>query len=206
MRTLIDCDGVMAQWTKMFIEVCESQFGISPPPPNGEVWDIFKYPGIMEKRDEIWSYILSTPNLIYGLEKYDYTDELLSKLRERGEVICVTSIVTNTVGFGTSQERAIPGYYADERIMWLINKAGFSREDVILAYKKFTIEGDVFIDDKPDNVIRWAYRWHKAGGLPVLWQPPEKSMKVEDDKIFHCGSVSELIRELDERGHYVSGK
>lgn len=203
MRFLIDCDGVMAQWTKMFIRVCQDQFGIEMPPHNGEVWDIFKYPGIVEKRDEIWSYILGTSGLIYGLEKYDYTDELLSKLRERGEVICVTSIVTNTVGFGTPEERAIPGFYADERIMWLINKAGFSREDVILAYKKHTIDGNTLIDDKPDNVIKWANQWYEKGyRQPVLWQPPEKSMRVNDDRLFHCGNVDELMKFIDSmRGH-----
>jgi 5'(3')-deoxyribonucleotidase len=183
----------------MFTRICEEQFGISPPASDGKTWDIFNYPGIVERRNEIWTYMLSTPGLIYGLDKYSYTDELLAKLRERGEVICVTSIVVNTVGYGTSNEVTIPGYYADERIRWLIDKAGFSREDIILAYKKHTVEGNALIDDKPSNVVKWANRWDKKNQVPVLWQPPEKSISIDDDRVFHCGDVNELIKFLDER-------
>ena len=188
MRVLIDCDGVLAQWTNMFIDVCRNQFGIELPKHDGKCWDVFKYPGIVERKDEIWTYILSNPNLIYCLEKYNYTDELLTKLRERGEVICVTSIVVNTKGYGTLSEVTLPGFYADERIRWLIDKAGFSREDIILAYKKHTIEGNIFIDDKPDNVVNWADRWYDKNHIPVLWQPPEKSMTINDDRVLPCVS------------------
>jgi len=203
MRFLIDCDGVMAQWSKMFAKVCFDHFGIQAPIFDGEHWDIFNYPEIVANKDRIWSYILGNPGLIYNLEKYDYTDELLTKLRARGEVICVTSIVVNTTDFGTPDEKTIPGYYADERIRWLMDKAGFSREDIILAYKKHTIEGTMLIDDKPGNVIKWADRWSDSGlKVPVLWQPPEKKMSVDDSRIFHCGNVDELISVVDDFGGF----
>lgn len=207
MRFLIDCDGVIAQWSKMFEKVCLEHFDIKVPIFDGKNWDIFEYPEIIENKDRIWSYMLSSPGLIYNLEKYEYTDELLAKLRERGEVICVTSIVVNTSGFGTPDEKVIPGYYADERIRWLINKAGFSKEDIILAYKKYTIEGTMLIDDKPGNVIQWADRWYNKNlKIPVLWQPPEKKMSVDDDRIFNCGNVDELIYVVDELSSVIKGK
>lgn len=205
MRFLIDCDDVIAQWFKMFTNVCFDHFGIQVPVCDGVNWDVFNYPEIVENKDRIWSYLLGTPGLIYNLEKYDYTDELLSKLRERGEVICVTSIVVNTSGFGTADEKTIPGYYADERIRWLIDKAGFSREDIILAYKKHTIEGTMLIDDKPGNIIKWADRWYNSGlKVPVLWQPPEKKITVNDDRIVHCSKVDDLIYIVNDfRGFHV---
>lgn len=207
MRFLIDCDGVIAQWSKMFEKVCLEHFDIKVPIFDGKNWDIFDYPEIIENKDRIWSYMLSSTGLIYNLEKYEYTDELLAKLRERGEVICVTSIVVNTSGFGTPDEKVIPGYYADERIRWLINKAGFSKEDIILAYKKYTIEGTMLIDDKPGNVIQWADRWYNKNlKIPVLWQPPEKKMSVDDDRIFNCGNVDELIYVVDELSSVIKGK
>lgn len=207
MRFLIDCDGVIAKWSKMFEKVCLEHFDIEVPIFDGKNWDIFEYPEIIENKDRIWSYMLSSPGLIYNLEKYEYTDELLAKLRERGEVICVTSIVVNTSGFGTPDEKVIPGYYADERIRWLINKAGFSKEDIILAYKKYTIEGTMLIDDKPGNVIQWADRWYNKNlKIPVLWQPPEKKMSVDDDRIFNCGNVDELIYVVDELSSVIKGK
>lgn len=198
MRFLIDCDNVMAQWTSMFLRVCKEQFNIYPNITSDKNWDIFNYPDVLTKKDEIWTYILSTPGLIYGLEKYPYTDDLLYNLRKRGEVICCTSIVVNTVDFGKITEHTDKGYYADERIRWLIDKAGFSRYDIVLGYKKYTIEGDALIDDKPDNVIKWADRWYKPNiTVPVLWQPPEKPIKIDDKRIFSCGNVNDLMNHFD---------
>lgn len=184
MITLIDCDGVMAKWTDMFIRVCREQFDINPTINDGKTWDFFNYPEVVAKKNDIWKYILSTKGLIRDLEKYDYADELIAKLRERGEVVCVTSIVSG-------------GYYADERIMWLIEEMGFPRTHIILAYRKFMVEGDIFIDDKPSNVVEWADRWYSECGTPVLWQPPEKPMTVDDERIIQTGNVDDLIKYID---------
>ena len=188
LRTLIDCDGVLSNFTKMFLEVVQTQFGVEAKPSDGENWDLFDYPEVKAIKNDVWKYILGTKGIIRGLEKFAYADELISRLREEGEVICVTSVTTG-------------GFYADERIMWLIEEMGFERFDIILAYKKYLIDGDVFIDDKPDNVIKWADHWyHAQEGVPVLWLPPGRGFPINDKRVFQTGSIDQLFRHLVYEG------
>ena len=67
--------------------------------------------------------------------------------------------------------------------------------------------GKQYLDDKPGNVIQWADRWYNKNlKIPVLWQPPEKKMSVDDDRIFNCGNVDELIYVVDELSSVIKGK
>jgi 5'(3')-deoxyribonucleotidase len=183
MKILIDCDGVLSNFSSMFVEIAKTQFGIDARLSDGENWDLFDYPEVKERKEDIWKHILSTPGLIRGLDKFDYADELVSELRKLGDVICVTSVV-----FG--------GTYADERIAWLVEEMGFDRYDIILAYRKYMIEGDVLIDDKPANVSAWADRWFGEGGIPILWQPPSRGFSSDDDRLLVTGDVDRLINRL----------
>jgi len=167
----------------MFLEIVQTQFGVQARPSDGENWDLFDYPEVKAIKDEVWKYILETPGLIRGLEKFDYADELVARLRKLGEVICVTSVVSD-------------GFYADERIVWLKEEMGFERTDIVLAYKKHIIEADTLIDDKPANVIEWADRWYPEGGRPVLWMPPGRGFPLGDSRIFETGDVNDLITYL----------
>lgn len=194
MLILIDCDGVIANFDKMFYNVLINEFNIEFEAGKSTQWDYFNHPQVKPIKDDVWKYILGTRGLIRGIEQYDYTKEFLAKLREIGDVECVTSIVSG-------------GYYADERIMWLIEEAGFSRYDIHLSYKKHRIKGDVFIDDKPDNVIKWADAWVTGKGhpdfipshwpIPVLWQSPGRApYDVNDERIFHASEIDHVVGYL----------
>lgn len=185
---LIDCDGVLANFDKMFIGIVRDVFGIDFDPSGSQEWDYFNHPEVKAIKDQVWKHILGTPGTIYELEKYSYTDDLLAKLREVGHVECVTSIVSG-------------GTYADERLMWLIDKAGFQRDDIHLSYRKYRIEGDVFIDDKPDNVIKWFDSWGTEY-LPVMWNTPGRTPftidEVNKPHILQTGNVNDLIQAIKE--------
>jgi hypothetical protein len=124
--------------------------------------------------------------LIRGLKKLDYADEMIRKLRLCGSVEACTSIVSG-------------GYYADERIMWLIDQLGFHRTDIHLSYKKWRICGDVFIDDKLENVINWADKWYNNGkAIPVLWQTHSRMpVKINDDRILCTSNVDDIINKIE---------
>jgi len=185
--TLIDCDGVLADFSSMFVRVTKEIFGIQARMTDGKNWDHFDYPEVRAIKEDIWKYIKGTPGLIRGLEKFSYTDELLGTLRGIGDVICVTSLMDG-------------GYYGVERINWLIEEAGFTRFDIMIAYRKYLIEGDIFIDDKPENVVKWADRWYSDYGSPVLWSAPGRSVPVQDDRVFCTSSIPDLLIYLKEEG------
>ena len=217
--TLIDCDGVLADFTGMYQEVVKERFGIEARASDGKNWDHFDYPEVRAIKNDIWKYLLSTPGLIRGLKKYSYTDELLSRLRSIGKVICVTSVVMledyqreELIGEiqrdsyqGLSERESLSiipfgGYYPGERMSWLRNEAGFSRTESMLVYEKFRVQGDIFIDDKPSNVIQWADRWYPQGSIPVLWNTQERTFEIDDPRIFQTNSVDALFDHLKEKG------
>lgn len=180
---LIDCDGVLANFSLMAMSFIKEQFGMEVV-CDGKNWDYFDYPEIKPISNKIWDYICGTPGVIRGLQKYPYTDELISRLREVGNVICLTSIPRSK-------------YYPSERFEWLIEELGFSRKDVILGYRKELVCADVLIDDKPHNVVSWARRWCRGQRqrVPVLWQTP--GWPIEPPKnIFSTGNVDELFEHL----------
>jgi 5'(3')-deoxyribonucleotidase len=184
---LIDCDGVVADFDGMFTQVLKTQFGIVFNPNDSLEWDYFNHPRVKEVKNEVWGYILSTRGLIRGIQKLSYADEMISKLREVGVVEACTSIVAG-------------GYYADERIMWLMEQLDFQRTDIHLSYKKWRICGDVFIDDKPENVVKWADAWYSARGIPVLWQTPGRVTQIQDDRILCTGNVEVVLEAMVKAG------
>ena len=182
MRILIDCDGVLSDFNKMILKMVKDQFNIDLRLVNGNEWDCLEYPEVKHVKGQIWDHLLGTKGLIRNLEKFDYADKLIAGLRQRGEVIACTSLVKGE-------------YYACERIEWLIEEMGFDRKDIILAYKKHICKGDVFIDDKPQNVTDWANAYPE--GFPVLWQSPGKPLACKYKNIFLTRSCQELFYNLD---------
>lgn len=85
--------------------------------------------------------------------------------------------------------------------MWLIDKAGFERHDIHLSYRKYRIEGDVFIDDKPDNVIKWFDNWGTEV-LPVMWNTSGRIPHTVDElgkpHILQTGNVDDVIHAIKE--------
>jgi 5'(3')-deoxyribonucleotidase len=184
---LIDCDGVVADFDGMFIHVLRTQFGIEFNPNDSLEWDYFNHPQVIEVKNDVWQYILSTRHLIRGIQKFSYADEMIRKLREVGSVEACTSIVAG-------------GYYADERIMWLMEQLDFKRIDIHLSYKKWRVHGDVFIDDKPENVAKWADAWYTSGGIPVLWQTPGRASTQLDERILCTGNVDDVLEAMIKAG------
>lgn len=185
---LIDCDGVLADFDAMFIGLIRDQFGIDFNPTDYDEWDYFNHPDVVNIKSDVWDRLKQTKGLIRGIKKLPYAEEMIRKLREVGKVEACTSIVSG-------------GTYADERIMWLIEELGFDRTDIHLSYRKYRVCGNVFIDDKPENVVKWADWWYNDGNLPVLWHTPGRAKySLNDDRILCTGDVDEVIRKMEEEG------
>jgi 5'(3')-deoxyribonucleotidase len=182
MLILIDCDGVLANFSQMVLDVMKNDFGIELHYPGYKI-DCFELPNVKPLQETIWNHICDTPRLISNLETYDYANELIYKLRELGQVICLTSLSKGK-------------YYASERIEWLVNKLLFDRKDIFIGFRKEYVYGDVFIDDKPSKLKPWFQKWPK--NLPILWESPNWFIDSREDnyhtnKFFSTGSVDDLL-------------
>jgi 5'(3')-deoxyribonucleotidase len=177
---LIDCDGVMVDFSLKAMEVANEEFGISLKINDGKNWDFFEYPECREIKDQLWTKMFNTSGIIYDIPKFSYTDELLFKLRSLPDtrVIACTALVVSPT-------------YASERAQALVDKMGFDREDIIITHSKEFCYGDVLIDDRCRNLTKWRDRW--VGKLPVLWHAPNREFATADERLVRAGSVNELM-------------
>jgi 5'(3')-deoxyribonucleotidase len=59
--------------------------------------------------------------------------------------------------------------WTEERIWWMKKHFEISQDDIVFAQDKSDLPGDVFVDDNPNNVLRWSA---KNFGAAILWDAP----------------------------------
>lgn len=154
MRVLLDVDGVIADWTKAVRELCEQcghkldetqwfERGILPKPIYNKV-----------------TAGISAYGFNYGFEVLPGAKEAVDALRAAGhEVHFVTSLWD------------CPTWVYD-RNRWL-RKHGFCAAPSGVTYTKdkYVVSGQIFVDDKVSNVLKWRDKW-EGRGVGVVWAQP----------------------------------
>lgn len=152
---IFDCDGVLADWTSYLLKQLYVKLTID---------DCYDFslrtvlretlgPDVAKRADAICSmnwFTASQPVL-------PHAKEMVSAARECGNVLIVTS------------PWATRGWY-DERVKWLKKNLGIKQDEVIVGRMKFQVQADLFVDDKPLNVIEWATK-NKSSKAVLFAQP-----------------------------------
>jgi 5'(3')-deoxyribonucleotidase len=95
------------------------------------------------------------PEWVAGLVPCPRAQAGIARLLEIAEVVSVTAAIS----------------WAPTRIPWLEQHFGIPKALQIYTQAKHVCAGDVMIDDRPENVIRWAQ--HNPQGFPILWTTRE---------------------------------
>lgn len=147
---LIDVDGVVADFTGDLLRAVDSDL----TPDDITSWDIFDLLGDGAERardicrqDDFWR----------GLSVLPGAYEAVEKLQRDNEIFWVTSPWWSC----RTWEHA--------RREWLRRHFGTKPNNVITTSAKHMVCGDVFIDDKPQHVERWAAR---HPGVAWLYDQP----------------------------------
>ena len=133
-KILIDVDGVVADFKAAVLD--ELQLEDTHP----EDWDFIDKlkPEDKEEADAL----LEDLEFWGGLPLVDGAKKAIRYLRAFGhEIVWVTSPWSSCIGWETA------------RRSWI--KKNFGSDDVVVTSSKHHIDGDVFIDDKPENVEAW---------------------------------------------------
>lgn len=154
MRVLLDLDGVVADWTKAVAAVTE-KYGHKLDTTS---W--FQRKDLPEGiRDRVMSEI-AAPDFNLKFEVLAGAKEAVSALRAAGhEVHFVTSLWD------------CPTWVYD-RNRWL-RKHGFCAAPSGVTYTKdkYVVSGQIFVDDKVSNVLKWRDKW-EGRGVGVVWAQP----------------------------------
>lgn len=180
MLILCDVDGVFADFLKHTLDT----LGPLAPPGGREVftsWDLRENmsPEAQMVVDRKWR----EKGWCLGIPAYPEAKEGLAALNSIGDVVWVTS--------------PMPGspHWILERTQWLRHLTGKDNPPIIFAKDKSSYPGDVFIDDRIDNVEDWAYA--HQGGLPIVWDHPYNRSKIHPriQRADSWGRVLQLIQE-----------
>ena len=173
---LLDCDGVLADFTSLALQLIKDETGKSYSPDDIPHWEVFESLGY----PEIWNTFgekASKPGFCAGMKVYPRAQAAVKKFRETCEVLIVTAPVD-----------ARPWMY--ERAHWLGTHFDISRKKVIFAHEKQQVRGDMLVDDKPDNVIAWAEA--NPDGIAVLWAHPYNRSAALPEGVIRTSSWKEL--------------
>jgi len=151
---VLDVDGPLTAFDEQILEL------VRPGTTFQELedlrdWDVFK---ILNEEQLIETHnILEDVQFWYNLKPRDLSQKIVNVMREDdNEVIFCTAPWTGCKEWDLARRE------------WLIKHFGAKgREDIIITARKDVIYGDLFIDDKPSNVLEWKRRWtpHKCYGL-----------------------------------------
>ena len=156
----LDVDGVLANFTSGALRVVEEVTGKRFEPADVTVFDFTKALGLTaDEASAVKKAIGKRRGFAMSLPPYPEARQGVRRLRELGEVFCVTSPWDSNP------------WWRGERDSWLALHFGI--EVVHHAADKTGYEADVFVDDKSSHVRAWLSAW--PGRVAVFWRTPHNS-------------------------------
>ena len=174
---LLDCDGVLADFVTPALRVVADLGGPVLMHDDLTTWDIDD--ALPEdKRPAFWERACA-PGFCASLLPYPGVKEALARLRQLGDVVCVTSPM------------ATSPTWQHERTHWLKDVLGFERDHVISTSGKRYVRGHWFADDKPEHVTDWCAA--NRGGRGFVIARPYNTKAGQ----WWRGSLDQFVREVE---------
>lgn len=153
---LLDCDGVLSNFVDPTCEIISKWMGETYTVNSFNSWDLFTGlpKAVVQKCFEAYQ----TKGWCFGLEPYEEALFYLPELKAKFDLYIVTSPM------GSSE------YWLNERKEWLHHKLGIDEHRVVQTAAKHLVKGDIFVDDKPENVENWAKHFPDRDAR--LWDMP----------------------------------
>jgi 5'(3')-deoxyribonucleotidase len=177
-RLLKDVDEVLADFQTPVLDVYFKITGKRLDPFDFEVWDIFQT-FTEEERQAVFEE-MKKPGFCTSIKPAPGAVDAVRELRRYVDVYPVTSPFNSPT-------------WVSERYDWLHEHFGFHRKDIVFTGAKFLVDGDAFLDDRPENVVSWQAE--RPGKLAMLWGIPNTRKMVEHDAV-RVTSWEELIRKV----------
>jgi len=156
----LDCDGVLSDFTYGALRVVEEITGRRYSPLDVGEFDFTKALDLSANEARaVKNAIGSRRGFAAGLAPYPRARQGVRRLRELGDVFCVTSPWPSNP------------WWCAERESWLALHFGIDR--VHHAEDKSTYAADVFVDDRSKHVRAWAIAW--PGRTAVFWRTPHNT-------------------------------
>lgn len=156
-RLLIDADGVLLDFTTAALAVYQQVTGHGPDPKVMEEWEFTK--GLVFDNDHdkrVFDGVLASQGFCESIAPTPGSIDAITQIRELGVDIHVV----------TAPYKSSPTW-THTRTLSLAKHFGFGHEQIHHSSGKHVFSGDLFVDDKPENVQSWSE--HFPNGAAFLW-------------------------------------
>lgn len=182
---LTDVDGVLADFTTSLLKEC----GSSIKSEDINNWDCFSMME-QEHRDYALNKVLKDPDFWRNLPLLPHAQTAVEDMRRQGTLLFVTSPWANrTSGWECKG-------WGWARAHWLREHFDASHEELIIAYSKHYIRGDILIDDRLKNVTTWAE--HNLRGTAYLMRQPHNRYDKWDNEVIITEHGWEFSQNLNK--------
>ena len=155
MRILLDVDGVVADLNSAFLDAVHDITGRRYQPEDVTDWEFTRCLDLLPHEEDL-AWGLYAKEYQRDLQPLPGAQDAVARLEALGEVVFVTAPSSKVKDWVWHRERWIGGH--------------FGPIPSVHTHFKHLVAGDVFIDDKWENIRDWS----KANprGLAILWSTP----------------------------------
>lgn len=185
-KVLLDCDGFLSRFQQRALGIVERVTGRRYVEADVKEYDFCKALGLTTAEKKIVMDAISDQRgFALGMEVYDGAIEAVRSVREIAAVRIVTSP-------WDSNET-----WMSERTRWLRQNFGIPSNHVYHLSEKESVFGNVFVDDKVENVIAWHKAWPRE--MAVLWRNAHNQDAVTPEGVLSTGSYVSLVDAIERR-------
>ena len=179
-RLLLDVDGILADFAGSAARLMSKVVGrtiTTDEIVNWEVTDVIDEHYLKDLCKEE----MKLPGFCASIEAYEHSIKSVEVLQKISEVFFVTAPMHKSVA------------WMPERVAWLEKVFLVDPKDIIFAYKKHVVSGDIILDDHPDNVRSWLDSHPTGTGL--LWERPYNiGLRPELQRVKSWDEVLNVVR------------
>ena len=167
LQIALDADGVLRNFTAGALAIVKEVTGKRFTAKDVTAFNFAAALGLSEAETcEVMAVISTARGFVTALPPYATARQGVRRLRELGDVFCVTT--PWVCPWGTNP------WWRAESEAWLALHFGIDR--VEHAEDKTGYEADLFVDDRAKNVAAWQAAW--PGGTAVFWRTPHNPSEV----------------------------
>lgn len=156
MRLLLDCDGVMADFTGALLPHIACLLDRRDNPPTDDEITEFDIAAAFGLPPALVYEPVGLAGFCRNLEPYPGAAEGIEVLRKRGVEVraCTTPFDSD--------------HWSRERERWLVEKMGFDRKHIIQVHEKEICAGAALIDDKTSTLVKWQAEYPSARAIQFV--------------------------------------
>jgi len=185
-RFLCDVDGVIADFTGLYMNATEQALGYRFRREDLKEWDIGKAMHLSQDEKNKVHGILDMPGMGKHLQPYPNAVAGAKKIMGMvDEFYFVTSPLSSNPTWVMDRDEWIDKYFGK----------GQSKK-IIYTHDKYPICGSFLLDDKPQHISEWKKEW--PNGVGIIWDQPynDTGDAKQGVRVYNWSQVELLVKGM----------